>query len=181
MPALLEVRRNTDHVVAVYPYETGTKYDGGHLNGLLTLLRECRRAGIACRNIHPDNLLVTPSGLRFIDYGADVVPVNDPEFEQMCRRVFLTYRFTLRPDLKRLMTRALNDTALAELTGLEQFRNTLDPRGLDDLFYQPMVQLIVALQLPSVLDYGCGDGLQAELLVREGIKVTGYDPRSGEY
>ena len=175
LPALLEVRRKSDHVVAVYPYETGAKYDGGHLNGLLTLLRECRRAGIACRNIHPDNLLVTPSGLRFIDYGADVVPVNGPEFEQMCRRVFLTYRFTLRPDLKRLMTRALNDAALAELTGLEQFRNTLDPRGLDDLFYQPMVQLIVDLQLPSMLDYGCGDGLLAELLAREGIKVAGYD------
>ena len=163
-------------MVAVYPYETGTKYDGGHLNGLLTLLQECRLAGIACRNIHPDNLLVTPSGLRFIDYGADIVPVNGPEFEQMCRRVFLTYRFAFRTDLKRLMTRALNDATLAELNGLEQFRNALDPRGLNDLFYHPMVQLIVDLQPTSVLDYGCGDGLLAELLTKKGINVAGYDP-----
>ena len=175
LPALREVRQRGDHVVAVYPYETGTKYDGGHLDGLLTLLRECRRAGIACRNVHPDNLLATPSGLRFIDYGADIVPVNDPEFEQMCRRAFLTYRFTLRPDLKRLMTRALNDAALAELTGLEEFRNVLDPRGLNTLFYQPMARLIADRQPQSVLDYGCGDGQLAEQLTRDGIKVTGYD------
>ena len=175
LPALQEVRCRGDRVIAVYPYEAGTRYTGGHLDGLLTLLRDCRRAGIACRNIHPDNLLVTPSGLRFIDYGADVVPANDPEFEQMCRRAFLTYRFTLRPDLKRLMTRALSDATLAELTGMEQFRNVLDPRGLDDLFYQPMMQLIAERQPQSVLDYGCGDGRLAERLVRKGIKVAGYD------
>ena len=175
LPALLEVRRKGGHVVAVYPYEDGTKYDGGHLDGLLALLRECRRAGIACRNIHPDNLLVTPSGLRFIDYGASIVPVNGPEFEQMCLRAFLTYRFAFRSDLKRLMTRALSDTALVELTGLEQFRNALDPRGLSGLFYQPMAQLIADRQPRSVLDYGCGDGRLAEWLTREGIKVTGYD------
>ena len=175
LPALREVRRRGDHVVAVYPYEAGTKYTGGHLDGLLTLLRECRRAGITCRNIHPDNLLVTPSGLRFVDYGADIVPVNGPEFEQMCRRVFLTYRFALRSDLKRLMTRALSDATLVELTGLEQFRNALDPRGLSGLFYQPMAQLIADRQPQSVLDYGCGDGRLAEWLTREGIRVTGYD------
>ena len=176
LPALQEVRRGGDHVVAVYTYETGTKYDGGHLDGLLTLLQECRLAGIACRNIHPDNLLATQSGLRFIDYGADIVPVNGSEFEQMCRRAFLAYRFAFRTDLKRLMTRALNDATLAELNGIEQFRNALNPRGLSDLFYHPMVQLIVGMQPTSVLDYGCGDGVLAELLARKGINVTGYDP-----
>ena len=179
LPALLEVRQRDGHVVAVYPYEAGTRYDGGGLDGLLTLLRECRLAGIACRNIHPDNLLATRSGLRFIDYGADMVPLNGPEFEQMCRRAFLTYRFAFRTDLKRLMTRALNDTTFAELDGLEQFRNALDPRGLDDLFYHPMVQLIVGLQPASVLDYGCGDGVLAESLARKGVNVTGYDPDPG--
>lgn len=175
LPALQEVRCRDDHMIIVYPYEAGTRYAGGHLDGLLTLLRDCRRAGIACRNIHPDNLLVTPSGLRLIDYGTDIVPDNDLEFEQMCRRAFLTYRFTLRSDLKCLMTRALNDASIAELTGLEQFRNTLDPRGLNELFYQPMVRLIAKRQPKLVLDYGCGDGRLTERLVREETKVVGYD------
>ena len=74
---LREIRRDGDHVVALYPYEAGAKYEGGHLEGLLTLLRECRQAGIACRNIHPDNLLVTATGLKLIDYGADIVAASD--------------------------------------------------------------------------------------------------------
>ena len=67
LPGLTEVRASGDRVVVVYPYEPGTAYGGGCLEDLLTLLRECRQAGIACRNIHPDNLLVTKSGLKFID------------------------------------------------------------------------------------------------------------------
>ena len=173
---LREIRRDGDHVVAVYPYEAGAKYEGGHLDGLLTLLRECRQAGIACRNIHPDNLLVTPSGLKLIDYGADIVAASDGEFAQMCRRAFLTHRFPLRSDLKTLMPRALTDAALPELTGLDRFLNALDPRGMDTLFYRPMAQLVSALRPASVLDYGCGDGRLAEELSRRGIKVTGYDP-----
>lgn len=176
LPPLLEVRRKNGHVVAVYPYEPSTKYDGGHLDGILSLLRECRQAGIACRNIHPDNIRVTSSGLRFIDYGADIVPINDLEFEQMCRRAFLTYRFARRSNLKRLMTRALSDTTLAELTGLDQFRNSLDPRGLDTLYYHPMARLVADRHPRSVLDYGCGGSRLSEQLARAETKIVQYDP-----
>ena len=176
LPALQQVRRDGDCVVAVYPFESGAKYEKRDLRGLLTLLRECRHAGIACRNVHPDNLLATSQGLKFIDYGADIVPFNDAEFEQMCRRAFLTYRFPFRSDLKLLMTRALTDASLPELTGLGQFRYAVDPRGLDTLYYRPMAQLVAALKPESVLDYGCGDGRLAEVLSQQGIKVAGYDP-----
>ena len=178
LPDLLEVREQGEHVVAVYPYEEGDIYDGGHLDGLLTLLRETRQAGIACRNIHPDNLLVTPSGLKFIDYGSDIVPWDESEFEQMCRRAYLTYRFSFRSDLKRLMTESLTDASLPELTGLDQFRRAVNPRGLDELYYRPMADLISAYRPDSVLDYGCGDGRLAEELAVRGIHVTGYDPDS---
>ena len=117
-------------MVAVYPYEEGEVYDGGHLDGLLALLHETRHAGIACRNIHPDNLLVTSYGLKFVDYGSDIVPWDESEFEQMCRRAYLTYRFPFRSDLKRLMTESLTDASLPELTGLDQFRRAVNPRGL---------------------------------------------------
>ena len=100
-----EVRQWGEHVALVYPYEKGRPYVGGHLEDILSLLRECRAAGIACRNIHPDNLLVTPSGLKLIDIGADIVPYDGNEFEHMCRRALLTYRFHFRSDLKALMTR----------------------------------------------------------------------------
>ena len=176
LPDLLEVRQKDTRTVAVYPYEAGTKYDGGHLDEMLTLLRECRHAKIACRNIHPDNISVTKSGLRFIDFGVDVVPANIHEFEQMCRRAFLACRFAFRSDLRLLMRRAIYDDALVELTGLDLFKNALDPRGLDDLFYAPMERMVADGRPGSVLDYGCGDGRLAERLVGRGIKTVGYDP-----
>ena len=176
LPDLLEVREQGEHVVAVYPYEEGTEYEGGDLDGLLTLLRETRQAGIACRNIHPDNLLVTPSGLRFIDYGSDIVPWDESEFEQMCRRAYLTYRFRFRSDLRWLMTESLANASLPELTGLDQFRRAVDPRELDELCYRPMMDLISTERPNSVLDYGCGDGRLTDELSGRRIDTVGYDP-----
>ena len=176
LPDIGSVHRNRDYVVAVYPYETGTRYEGGHLDQILTLLRECREAGLACRNIHPDNLLVTSSGLRLIDFGSDIVPYSEDDFERMCRRAFLTYRFHFRSDLKGLMTRSLSDAGLPELIGLEHFMNALNPRGMDELFYQPVMRLILGRHPDSLLDYGTGDGRLAERLSEAGVKVTAYDP-----
>ena len=179
LPHLLEVHEQGERVVAVYPYEEGTEYDGGHLDGLVTLLRETRQAGISCRNIHPDNLRVTSSGLKFIDYGSDIVPWDESEFEQMCRRAYLTYRFPFRSDLRRLMTESLTNISLPELTGLDQFRRAVNPRGLDELYYRPLADLIAAESPNSVLDYGCGDGRLAEELAVRGIDTVGYDPDAG--
>ena len=134
LPDIREVRLSGDRLVITYPYEPGRRYEGGRLDELLTLLRECREAGIACRNIHPDNLIVTQSGLKLIDFGLDIVPHTDDDFEQMCRRSYLTYRFHYRSDLKRLMTRSLTDPAMPELTGFDLFLTALHPRGLDELF-----------------------------------------------
>ena len=84
--------------------------------------------------------------------------------------------FPFRSDLKRLMTESLNDASLPELTGLDQFRRAVNPRGLDELYYRPLADLISTGRPDSVLDYGCGDGRLAEELAVRGIHVTGYDP-----
>ena len=176
LPDILEVRRSGDSVVLVYPYEFGVSYTGGHLQSMLTLIRDCQRVGIACRNIHPDNILMVSSGLKLVDYGIDIVPINDAEFEQMCRRAFLTYRFAFRSDLKSVMRCTLTDDAVAELHGLEHFKNALEMRRLDTLFYKPLSQLIIKNNPRCVLDYGCGDGRMAGWLAKRGVEVIGYDP-----
>ena len=131
LPDIREVHLSGDRLVITYPYEPGRRYEGGRLDELLTPLRECRESGIACRNIHPDNLIVTQSGLKLIDFGLDIVPHTDDDFEQMCRRAYLTYRFHYRSDLKRLLTRSLTDPAMPKLTGFDLFLRALHPRGLD--------------------------------------------------
>ncbi len=176
LPDIQEVRQWGDHVAVVYPFEGGSPYVGGHLKEIVTLLRECRTVGITCRNLHPDNLLVTPSGLKFIDIGADIVPFDENEFEHMCRRAFLTYRFHFRSDLRTLMTRSLDEPALPELAGLDQFRIAVDPRGVHELLHVPLANLVMQSRPKTVLDYGCGSGELAELLAEKGPGVTGYDP-----
>ena len=178
LPDVREVRQWGDHVVLIYPYEEGSPYTGGHLEELIIFLRECRAAGIACRNLHPDNLLVTPSGLKFIDVGSDIVPIDENEFEQMCRRALLTYRFHFRSDLKTLMTRSLIDSALPELAGLDQFRHAVDPRGVLELLHIPLADMVLEFCPTTVLDYGCGTGELADLLAKQGASVIGYDPDS---
>ena len=179
LPDIQEVRQWGEHVALVYTYEAGSPYVGGHLEDILSLMRECRAAGLACRNIHPDNLLVTPSGLKLIDIGADIVPYDGNEFEQMCRRALLTYRFHFRSDLKALMTRSLDEPDLPELVGLEQFRRAVDPRGVHELLHRPLAAMVTEHKPETVLDYGCGNGELAELLVSDGLNITAYDPDAG--
>ena len=81
--------RRGDEAALVYPYEPGEPYAGERLEDMLTFLRECRAAGIVCRNVHPDNFIVAGGALKFIDYGEDIREYSDDEFAHMCRRAFL--------------------------------------------------------------------------------------------
>ena len=175
----IEQREDSTVIVIAHTYKSGTAYVGGHLDKLLIFVQECLKARIACRNIHPNNLIVTPTGLKFIDPGADLVPITDNDFEHMCRRAWLACRFATRADLKRKMRQSLKDASLAELNGLKQFRNAASPRGFKAIFYQPMADLVGThhrqKQYKTMLDYGCGDGQIAEAISNDTINVTGYD------
>ena len=150
---LLAVRRRGDEAALVYPYEPGEPYAGGRLDDMLTFLRDCRAAGIVCRNVHPDNFIVAGGALKFIDYGEDIRAYSDEEFAHMCRRAFLSYRFHFRSDLKPLMRRALTDFDMPELMGFDRFTRALDPRGKADLLDAPLLERVLALKPKSVFNY----------------------------
>ena len=172
---ILEFRAEGPHAVLVYPYEEGEEYRGGHGAGLVRLLQECLENGVVCRNIHPSNMIVTRTGLRLIDYGSDIRPYNRQEFEHMCKRVWLSWRWHHLRDLKSIMTKALINDELPWLDGWERLRDVVSIRGkeqcLDDLLEEKL-----AREEGTVLDYGCGKGKMVIRLARRGIKVTGYDP-----
>ena len=177
LPNIIEIRERGDVVVAVYPYEEGARYDGGRLNAILKLLRECRDAGIVCRNIHPDNLLATRGGgLRLIDFGADIEPYTEKGFERMLRRAFLTFRFHFRSDLKRLMTDSSSDVDMPELTGIEHFRAALDPASPPAALFDALAEMATANGARTAFDYGCGRGNLAANLAARGLRVSAYDP-----
>jgi hypothetical protein len=109
-----------------YGYEVSSPYNGGHEPDLIRLLNSCCDVGVVCNNIHPKNLVVTPSGVRLIDYGSDIRPWSPLGFEHMARRAFLTCRHAAHPDLHSLMRRVLNDDRIAEMAGYSAFRARID-------------------------------------------------------
>ncbi|MEQ9499110.1 MAG: glycosyltransferase [Deltaproteobacteria bacterium] len=115
--------------VLIYDYESSTPYEGGRDTDLIRLLDSCCRVGVVCNNIHPKNLVVTPSGVRLIDYGSDIRPWTPLGFEHMVRRAFLACRHASHPDLKALMRRVLTDDRLAEMNGYRDFKARVERKA----------------------------------------------------
>ena len=162
--------------VLVYPFEASEPYTGGHGPGMVELLAECRRYGVVCRNLHPDNLRVMDRRVRLVDYGSDIRPLEcEREYTMMCRRAWLSYRWADRADLKAIMRRALNGAEIPELDGLDRFHEAV--RRFTGRHEPPDdVVLDMAGRAEHVLDYGCGNGRLAKTLARKGMEVLGYDP-----
>ncbi len=173
---LIDFRESGHHAVLVYPFEASEPYTGGHGPGMVELLAECRRCGVVCRNLHPDNLRVVDGRVRLIDYGSDIRSLKcEREYTMMCRRAWLSYRWAGRADLKALMRRALNGDKLPELDGFGRFHEAV--RRFTGRHDQPDdVVLDMAGRAERVLDYGCGHGRLAMTLARKGMEVLGYDP-----
>ena len=173
---LLELHESGHQAVLVYPFESSEPYTGGHGPGMVELLAECRRYGVVCRNLHPDNLRVVDGRVRLIDYGSDLIPLeSEREYTMMCRRAWLSCRWADRADLKAIMRSVLSGAEPAELDGFDRFheavRRTTGRNG-------PQADVVLEMvgRVERVLDYGCGNGWLAEALARKGMEVLGYDP-----
>lgn len=167
--------------VLVYAYEETGPYQGGHGPGLVELLAECHRYGLICRNLHPKNLRISGDRVRLIDYGRDTfergnLEAGNIEFERMCRRAFLVWRWSWRPDLDGLLRASIKDGDLPELEGFDRFMKAVRLRiGLEESA-DPVLNRARALPAGRLLDFGCGKGEQARKLAEAGHDVWAYDP-----
>ena len=163
------------HIMTISPYVKGRKYDGGHTAEMLDLLRECRNAGIVVTNISPENFVISDSGLRYIDFGRSIEPYTEIKFVNMCKRAYLTIKFSFRPDLKILLHKTLTDAYFPELLGWENLLNAIEMRTTADLIDDHILRMISLEPGEKVLDYGCGDGRISRKLHRLGYSVSAYD------
>ena len=173
---LEEMHEIESGVILIYPFEDTEPYRGGHGEGLVALLKECRELGVVCRNLHPKNLRVSARGLRLIDYGRDIVPFSDLEFRQMAKRAWLTWRWHHRSDLAILMRRSTREENLPELDGFDRFLTAFDDYKAERDLRELIENEVEALSPKRLLDFGCGKGKLACRLAREGREVCGYDP-----
>lgn len=168
------------HVVLTYPYEPSEPYTGGRAAGIVRLLRECREHGIAFRNMHPRNLRVAGDRVRLVDYGADLVPLDEQEWRHMVRRAWLCWRWAHLPNLEDLMRRALR-ADVPELTGWERLERAVlavDAKKQADAL---VLAKVLEMAPRSVLDYGCGAGKMVLELARQEIRALGFDPRGSQH
>jgi len=173
---LLHFWEHGSHGVLAYPFELSTPYIGGYGKSLIQLLQECRKVGIVCRNIHPKNLIVVGDKVRLIDYGSDIRPYSEEEFEKMCQRAWLTWRWHHLKNLKVLMKTVLHDPEIPEMTGYHDFRIAIDPPDPDSTKDSLLEKLVMEVSPESVLDYGCGKGKLAHRIARHGVDVKAWDP-----
>jgi SAM-dependent methyltransferase/glycosyltransferase involved in cell wall biosynthesis len=175
---ILDFIEDGSDAVLTYDYSPNEPYRGGQGPALVDLLIECHQNGIACRNVHPDNLRVEAGRVRLIDFGSDTVPLSEEEFEMMCRRAFLTWRWWHRPDLKPLMTRSLNSTDGPFMTEYPSFRQAVALTLGTKLTPDPTWQLVQEASPRRVLDYGCGKAKDSACLADAGAEVVVFDPDS---
>ncbi len=182
VPPLLAVEDHGGELVLQYPFEPSEPYTGGRGPELIALLRECKAAGFVCRNMHPKNLRVTTTGLRLIDFGADLRPFTESGYRSMAERAWLSWRWTHRSDLDVLMRRALHDKQLPELDGFDRFWRALcDENSSATRIAAGIVDpIVLAAGSRSVLDYGCGKKARsARTLASAGMRTVGFDPGPG--
>ena len=168
--------------VLVYPFEESVPYDGGNGPGMVDLMADCHANGLMCRNIHPKNLRVVGTAVRLIDYGGDLAFADELDdfewqFELMCRRAYLSWRYWNRPDLAELLRSSLSDRDMPELAGFEDgflkaVRQTTGQAGLED----PVLAMVPDSPCQRVLDFGCGKGELSRRLAAQGHGVVAYDP-----
>jgi len=173
---LSAVRCAGSRVVITYPYEASLPYGGEHGAGLIELLRDCRRAGIVCSNVHPDNLVLVDGRVKLIDYGSDTRAYTDEGFRRMARRAFLTFRHAEHPELKALMRRSIDDETLPELDGFDRFWAAIEPPSKEVLVDVRLAAIVRENAHRRILDYGCGRARLAVDLARIGASVVAYDP-----
>lgn len=166
------------------PFEASQHWTGGYGPGLIELIANLHEVSLVCRNLHPKNLRIVNDSVRLIDYGSDIIPLDDPnaislEFLRMCRRAWLCWRWWWRDDLDQLMHRSLHDTDLPELDGHENLIRAVRERLGLNVPRDPTITRALALRPTRVLDYGAGKGKQAAKLANSGAEVVAWDPDSG--
>ncbi|UCE74561.1 MAG: class I SAM-dependent methyltransferase, partial [Methanomassiliicoccales archaeon] len=172
---IAEVRTWREHFCIVYPYEESTEYKGGYLDDIYLFLKECKDAGIVYRNVHPNNFIVTNTGLKLIDYGSDIHPFSDEEYNKMIRRAYLMYLYHDRENLKDLMRKSIKTINLPEFEHFKHFQRAIEPRTKEEILDSAIVYMVENINPKSVLDYGCGKGKISEKLCQDGLEVQAFD------
>jgi 2-polyprenyl-3-methyl-5-hydroxy-6-metoxy-1,4-benzoquinol methylase len=170
-----EIHEIKDHIVSISDYVKGIPYEGGHFDQITGLLRECRELGIVITNMSPENLIISDSGLKYVDFGRSIESFSEEKFINMCKRAYIISRFSFRPDIKTLLRRTLEENHFPELSGWENLYSSLEVKQTSELIDESVIHLVSTSNGKRILDYGCGDGRISRKLRDKGYTMTAFD------
>ncbi|MCQ2347852.1 MAG: NAD-dependent epimerase/dehydratase family protein [Paludibacteraceae bacterium] len=173
----LSFEREGKHTIISYPYESSQPLQSVKASDLSQLISFGKENGFVLTNLKPDNFIQTENGLKYIDYGKDIVPFSEQIYQRSIERAFQTFRYYFLSNLefKEIISHSYNHTADAINAGLEIFRKMLIPTYKEQIHDPSIIQAIKQLQPKHILDYGAGKCKIANQLASTTCSVDVFD------
>ena len=175
-PPILDIWRDGGDCVIVMPQEKTVPYHGGYGASLAALLASLTGHGCVVWDWHPKNMRRCGATVRLIDYGADICPYTDKDFDLSIRKAWLCWRWAWRSDLRQLLTASMRQSNLPELLGYQVMKSAVQQYAIR---YRPFDTSLAVAQRGKyrhILDFGCGKGHDSQKLTKHGMRVDSYDP-----
>jgi len=173
---VLKYWRAQGDLVLMMPFEKTDEYVGGCGASWVAMLSELRRRGIVLWNFTPRNLRQKGDRVRLIDYGHQIHPFTEKDFDLSARKAWLCCHHADRKDLRTLLTKSLTNANFPQLKGYAKMREAAKEYATKFRIADTAVQEIIKTAGKRVLDYGCGNGRDAVTLAQAGITASAYDP-----
>jgi len=173
---VLKYWRAQGDLVLMMPFEKTDEYVGGCGASWVAMLSELRRREIVLWNFTPRNLRQKGDRVRLIDYGHQIHPFTEKDFDLSVRKAWLCCHHAGRKDLRPLLTKSLTNANFPQLKGYAKMREAAKEYATKFRIADTAVQEILNTSAKRVLDYGCGNGRDAVTLAQAGITASAYDP-----
>lgn len=150
----------SNHIVLKYAYEPIKLPINYDVTSLVGIINFCQQHKVVFNNIKKTNFVQVSSGLKFIDYGGDIVPLTKENFQRMKERIYqmIKYDNISEQDFKELITDSYSSKVRNDIlsSGIESLDLLLKSRSKEEIHDEIIYKLINDIKPKKILDYGAG-------------------------
>lgn len=134
------------------------KYNGGHIRELILLLRFLKEEDLVISNIKKGNFILLNNKLKFIDYGKNIVPLNESNLNRETKRAFEMVKYPNLPEneFAELIEMDYMNEDKDVLFGLDIFKKLIGKREKEAIHDGIIIKKIRSYSPKTILDYGAG-------------------------
>lgn len=166
-----------DYKILSYDYEKKLEWKQPKAKDFVDLLHFGKDHGFCFSNLKPENFIITEDGLRYIDYGKDIVPFDEKLFERSIERSYQVFRYFFLNDteFKELISRSYSGDTEDINFGMDVYKRMFRETYKEDIHDTKVISTIKKLTPSKILDYGAGKCKIANQLFNDGYTVDVYD------